>query len=102
MTASPAPARAPIWWRIHDIVVGFLSGFGVGTIAGLFINRLFEENTVVLISATIGAVAGIYILIQNHDGSSRFISAVVIVSWVLLLLSAAFLTVLVLAIANFE
>jgi len=83
-------------------VVGFFAGFGVGTVAGLFINRLFEENSVVLITATIGAVAGIYILIQNHERSDRFINAVVIVSWVLLVLSAAFLTLLVLAIANFE
>jgi hypothetical protein len=102
MTASSAPDPAPVWWRIHDIVVGLLAGFGVGTVAGLFINRLFENNVVVLISATLGAVAAIYILIQNHRASRRFLSGVVVVTWFLLVLSAAFMTLLVLAIANFE
>jgi NADPH-dependent curcumin reductase CurA len=102
LTASSAPSAAPVWWRIHDVVVGLLSGFGVGTVAGLFMNRLFEENVVVLITAVAGAVAAIYILIQNHRGSRRFVNAVVVVSWVLLMLSAGFLTLLVLAVANFE
>jgi ABC-type Fe3+-siderophore transport system permease subunit len=91
-----------MWWRIHDVIVGLLSGFGVGTVAGLFINRLFEDNVVVLITAIIGAVAAIYILIQNHQQSGRFLSGVVVVSWLLLVLSGAFLTLMVLAIANFE
>lgn len=101
MTAS-APTSPPVWWRIHDVLVGFLSGFGVGTVAGLFINRLFDNNVVVLISAIIGAIAGMYILIQNHRESRRFISAVVFVSWILLILSAAFLGLLVFAVTNFE
>lgn len=102
MTAPTTPKPPPIWWRIHDIVVGSLSGFGVGTVAGLFMNRLFDENVVVLITAVAGAVAAVYILILNHRGSRRFFNAVVAVNWVLLVLSAAFLTLLVLAIAAFE
>jgi ABC-type cobalamin transport system permease subunit len=102
MTTSPTTTSPPVLWLIHDVVVGFLSGFGVGSVAGLFLNRLFENNVVVLISAIIGAIAGIYILIQNHRATRRFISGVVVVSWVLLVLSAAFLGLLVFAITNFE
>jgi len=103
MPTSSGPEKAtPIWWRVHDVGVGFLSGFGVGTVAGLFLNRLFEENVVVLITAVVGAVIGTYILIQNHRGARRFLNGVVVVSWVLLVLSAGFLALLVWAVVNFE
>lgn len=102
MTSAATPTKTPLSWLIHDIVVGFLSGFGVGTVAGLFINRLFENNFVVLATAIVGATLAIYILIQNHRGARRFFNAVVVVSWVLLVMSALFLTLLVLAVANFE
>jgi hypothetical protein len=102
MTNAAAPTPSHVWWRIHDIVVGLLAGFGVGTVAGLFINRLFENNVVVLITAVVGAVLGIYVLIRNHEGSGRFISGVVVVSWLLLVLSAAFMALLVWAVATFE
>jgi hypothetical protein len=103
MTAPTSTSnRTPIWWQAHDIVVGLLSGFGVGTVAGLFINRLFDNNVVVLISAVVGAVIGIYVLIRSHQEASRFISAVVVVSWVLLVLSAVFIGMLVWAVATFE
>jgi hypothetical protein len=102
MSVTTPRTNTPTWWWVHDIGVGFLSGFGVGSVAGLFLNRLFENNVVVLISAIIGAIAGIYILIQNHRASRRFISGVVVVSWVLLVLSAAFLGLLVFAVTNFE
>jgi hypothetical protein len=101
MTVSTS-THTPVLWRAHDIVVGLLSGFGVGTVAGLFINRLFDNNVVVLISAVVGAVIGIYVLMRSHQGASRFISAVVVVSWVLLVLSGVFLGMLVWAVANFE
>ncbi|HEX9866753.1 MAG TPA: hypothetical protein VGC03_17445 [Acidimicrobiia bacterium] len=102
MPTSSVRETTPIWWRIHDVVVGFLSGFGVGTVAGLFLNRLFEENVVVLITAVVGAVIAIYILIQNHRAARRFLNGVVVVSWVLLVLSAGFLALLVWAVVNFE
>jgi len=102
MTTAASTTRAPVWWWVHDIGVGLLSGFGVGTVAGLFINRLFENNVVVLITAVLGAIAGIYILIQNHRKAERFLSGVVVVSWVLLALSAAFIALLVWAVATFE
>jgi len=100
-TTTPRTGR-PIWWWIHDITVGLLSGFGVGTIAGLFLNRLVEKNVVVLACAILGAAVGIYILIQNHRESPRFLSGIVVVSWVLLLLSAGFLALFIWAILNFE
>jgi len=101
-TAATTGTRRPIWWWVHDIAVGLLSGFGVGTVAGLFLNRLVENNVVVLACAILGAAAGIYILIQDHRGSQRFLSGIVIVSWVLLLLSAGFLALFIWAILNFE
>jgi hypothetical protein len=100
-TITPRSSR-PIWWWIHDITVGLLSGFGVGTIAGLFLNRLVENNVVVLACAILGAAAGIYVLVQNHQESRRFLSGIVVVSWVLLLLSAGFLALFIWAILNFE
>lgn len=100
-TAAPRAGR-PIWWWVHDIGVGLLSGFGVGAVAGLFINAQVENNVVVLISAILGAIAGIYVLIQNHRGAQRFLSGVVVVTWVLLLLSAAFIGLLVWAVVTFE
>jgi ABC-type cobalamin transport system permease subunit len=87
---------------VHDIGVGLLSGFGVGAVAGLFINRLFENNVVVLVCAILGAVAGVYILVQNHRDARRFLSGVVVVSWVLLVLSAGFIALLAWAVATFE
>lgn len=103
MATSVKPrASRPIWWWIHDIAVGLLSGFGVGTVAGLFLNRLVEDNVVVLVCAIVGAAAGIYVLIQNHRASRRFFSGIVVVSWVLLLLSAGFLALFIWAILNFE
>jgi hypothetical protein len=101
-TDSSAATRHPIWWWVHDIAVGFLSGFGVGAVAGLFLNRLVENNVVVLVCALLGAAAGIWVLIQDHRGAERFISGVVVVSWVLLVLSAGFLGLFVWAILNFE
>lgn len=100
-TPTPRTGR-PVWWWLHDIGVGLLSGFGVGAVAGLFINRLFEDNVVVLISALVGAVIGVYVLVQNHRETDRFLSVVVVVSWVLLLLSAGFIALLVWAVATFE
>jgi hypothetical protein len=101
-TGSPAVTRRPVWWWVHDIAAGFLSGFGVGAVAGLFLNRLVENNVVVLVCAVVGAAAGIYVLIQDHRGAEKFISGVVVVSWILLVLSAGFLGLLTWAILNFE
>jgi hypothetical protein len=74
----------------------------VGSVAGLFLNRLFENNVVVLVCAILGAIAAIYVLIQNHREARRFLSGVVVVSWVLLVLSAGFIALLVWAVATFE
>jgi hypothetical protein len=57
---------------------------------------------VVLISAILGAIAGVTVLVQNHRDTSRFLNGIVVVSWFLLLLSAGFLGLFVWAILNFE
>jgi hypothetical protein len=93
--------RRPVWWWVHDVVVGLLAGFGVGSVAGLFLNRLFENNVVVLVCAVLGAAAGIMVLVQNHRDTPRFLSAIVVVSWVLLLVSAGFLGLFVWAVLSF-
>jgi hypothetical protein len=102
MTTPPVDTAPPIWWRVHDIVVGFLSGFGVGTIAGLYLTNLVGTNVMVPICAAVAAALGILILIQNHRGARRFLNAVVVASWVLLVLSAVFIGLLIFAILNFE
>jgi ABC-type cobalamin transport system permease subunit len=102
MSVTTPRTKTPTWWWVHDIGVGFLSGFGVGSVAGLFLNRLFENNVVVLICAILGAIAAIYVLVQNHREARRFLSGVVVVSWVLLVLSAGFIALLVWAVATFE
>ena len=56
----------------------------------------------VLVCAILGAAAGIYVLIQNHRESRRFLSGIVVVSWFLLVLSAGFLGLFIWAILNFE
>jgi hypothetical protein len=101
-TGSPAVTRRPVWWWVHDFVVGLLSGLGVGAVAGLFLNRLVENNVVVLVCGVLGAAAGIWVLLQDHRGAERFISGVVVVSWLLLILSAGFLALFIWAILNFE
>jgi hypothetical protein len=101
-TTTTRPVRRPLWWWVHDVGVGLLAGFGVGSVAGLFLNRLVENNVVVLVSAILGAIAGITVLVQNHRDARRFISGIVVVSWVLLLISACFLGLFVWAVLNFE
>jgi hypothetical protein len=84
------------------VVVGLLAGFGVGSVAGLFLLRLVENNVVVLVCAVLGVIAGITVLVQNHRETRRFLNGIVVVSWVLLLLSAGFLGLFVWAVLNFE
>lgn len=102
MAVASTPVTRPWWWWAHDIIVGLLSGFGVGGVAGLFINRLFEDNIVVLICAILGAIAGVSALVLNHRRSERFFTLVVLASWVLLVLSAGFIALLAWAVATFE
>jgi hypothetical protein len=101
-TTSPQVMRRPAWWWVHDVAVGLLAGFGVGSVGGLFLNRLVENNVVVLVCAVLGAIAGITVLVQNHRDARRFLSGIVVVSWVLLLLSAGFIGLFIWAVLNFE
>jgi hypothetical protein len=99
---STENAQRHFWWQLHDVVVGLLAGFGTGIIAGLFANRLVENNAIVLAIGVAGAVVAIYVLMQSHIRSQTFVNAVVVVNWVLLVLSGLFLTALVQAILDFE
>jgi hypothetical protein len=92
----------PIWWKVHDIVVGLLAGFGTGVIAGLFATRIIETNVVVAIVGGLGAILGVLALRSSRRRPGGFVNSVVVIAWVLLIGSALFLTALVLAIANFE
>ncbi|HET9202242.1 MAG TPA: hypothetical protein VFP67_03750 [Acidimicrobiia bacterium] len=102
MTTTTLGSRRPVWWWVHDFVVGLLAGFGVGSVAGLFLNRLVENNPVVLVCAVLGAAAGITVLVKNHRDGRRFLNGVVVVSWILLVLSAGFLGLFIWAVLNFE
>jgi hypothetical protein len=101
-TTTAKLARRPAWWWVHDVVVGLLAGFGVGAVAGLFLDRLIENEAVMLICAILGVIAGITVLVQNHRDTQRFLNGIVVVSWVLLLVSAGFLGLFIWAILNFE
>jgi hypothetical protein len=92
----------PTWWKVHDIVVGLLAGFGTGVIAGLFATRIIETNVVVAIVGGLGAILGVLALRSSRRRPGGFVNSVVVIAWVLLIGSALFLTALVLAIANFQ
>ncbi len=98
----PVPRSVPIWWRVHDVIVGLLAGFGVGVIAGLFATRLIDTTAIVAIGGAVGAILGVFALTRSRRRDGGFVSATAIIAWVLLAGSALFLTALVQAIANFE
>lgn len=90
-------------WLAHDLVVGLLTGTGVGTIAGLFIAaRLSDSYLFTLGGAIVGAIIWILILIRSHQRHERFLTTAVVVSWILLVLSVAFIALLINAIAAFN
>jgi hypothetical protein len=97
-----ATTAVPIWWRVHDVVVGLLAGFGAGVIAGLFATRLVESNVVVAIGAAVGAMLGVLAVWRSRRQPGGFVNAIVVIAWVLLIGSTLFLTALAVAIANFE
>ena len=102
MDTTSATTSVPTWWKVHDIVVGLLAGFGAGVIAGLFATRIFETNVVVAIAGGLGAILGVLALGSSRRRPGGFVNSVVVIAWVLLIGSALFLTALVLAIANFQ
>jgi hypothetical protein len=88
---------------IHDIVIGLLAGAGVGTIVGLLIAvRVSDNNIITLVGALVGAATGIYMLMWSHRRNEGFITATVVITWILLVASAAWLILLAYAIATFE
>jgi VIT1/CCC1 family predicted Fe2+/Mn2+ transporter len=90
-------------WLAHDMIIGLLTGTGVGTIAGLFIAaRLSESNLFTLGGAIVGAIIWILILVRSHQRHDRFLTTAVVVSWILLVLSVAFIALLISAIAAFN
>jgi hypothetical protein len=100
-TAS-ATIPIPVWWKVHDIVIGLLAGFGAGVIAGLFATRISQTNVVVAIGGAVGAILGVFALWRSRRQPGGFVNAIVVIAWVLLIGSALFLTALVVAVANFE
>ena len=108
MTGEPqvepivTPSPVPVWWRIHDVVIGLLAGFGVGVIGGLFATRLVASNVMVAVGGGIGAILGVLALWRSRRQPGGFVNAIIVIGWVLLVLSALFLTALVVAILNFE
>ncbi|HLF43401.1 MAG TPA: hypothetical protein VJA46_07735 [Acidimicrobiia bacterium] len=102
METPAATTSIPIWWKVHDVVVGLLAGFGTGVIAGLFATRIIETKVVVAIAGALGAILGVLALGSSRRQPGGFVNAIVVIAWVLLIGSALFLTALVLAIANFE
>ncbi|MEX1037359.1 MAG: hypothetical protein WDZ96_00720 [Acidimicrobiia bacterium] len=97
------PAATSSLWLAHDLVVGLLTGTGVGAIAGLFIAaRVTENNLFTLGGAIVGAIVAILLLIRSHQRNDRFLTTTVVVSWLLLVLSAAFIALLIDAIASFN
>lgn len=97
------PQATPNRWMVHDVIIGLLTGAGVGSIIGVFVAvRVSDNNLITLIGAIVGAILGVILLMRSHQKHpDRFLTASVIVSWILLVLSAFFITALVLAIANF-
>ncbi len=103
MTADPWLHRTRQTAGIHDVIVGLLSGAGVGAIAGIFVAvRVSDNNLITLAGAVIGAIVGVMLLLKSHQKRpERFVTPMVITAWVLLVLSAFFIASLVFAIANF-
>ncbi len=90
-------------WVIHDIVIGLLAGAGVGSIVGVIIAVRVSDNSIItLIGAILGAFVGLYALMRTHRSGERFLTATVVIVWILLVLSAGFIALLVNAIVNFE
>lgn len=92
----------PLLWRAHDVVVGLLAGFGAGAIAGLFAMRLVDSSVVPAVGAAIGAMLGALALFRSRHQGDGFLNPFLVIAWVVLVLSAGFITLLVVAIANFE
>lgn len=97
------PQTTPNRWMVHDVIIGLLAGAGVGSILGVFAAvRVSDNNIITLVGAIVGAVIGVILLMRSHQKHpDRFLTAGVIVSWILLVGSAFFIAALVLAIANF-
>lgn len=90
-------------WLIHDVLIGLLAGAGVGSLVGVFLAvRWFDNNIPTLIGAVAGAVVGILFLLKSHQRNDKFLTASVVVSWVLLVASGSFIAALAFAIATFE
>lgn len=98
--ASPG-RRIPWLWRVHDVIVGALAGFGAGAVGGLFAMRLVDTPAMPLTLGAVGATLGVIALFWSRD-ERGFLNPAVVIAWVVLVLSAGFITLLAVAIANFE
>jgi hypothetical protein len=88
---------------VHDVLVGILTGAGVGSILGLFLAaRVWDSNILTGLGAVVGAAIFVYLLTRSHRDGSGFMNLTVVASWILLILSTAFIVLLINAIANFQ
>jgi hypothetical protein len=100
MTSSEAKTGSR--WRLHDIVIGLLSGAGVGSVIAVVIAARVDFDVVVIpIGLVLGGLAGIYLLLRSHRRNDNFLNVTVVIAWVLLFLSGGWLVLLATAIANF-
>jgi hypothetical protein len=104
LTTESAPKPTTALWTVHDVIIGLMSGGGVGLIAGLFLGSGGRGgNTIALIGAVVGSIVGVFLLLRSHRRSpERFFTPAVIASWVLLALSILFIGSLAFAVATFE
>ena len=98
---TPSTTPGPKW-LVHDAIIGSLSGIGVGSLVGLFISaRWVDNNLVALAGALVGAVVGVVALLRSHQRHDSFVTASVVLSWLLLVASGALIAALAFAIATF-
>jgi hypothetical protein len=103
MTSQTMPTKPGSQFLVHDVIIGLLAGAGVGSVIGVFIAvRWFDNNLVTLAGALVGAALGVMLLLRSHQRHDRFLTPAVVLSWVLLVASGAFIAALVFAIATFN
>lgn len=102
--ANPTMSTKPgARFLIHDVIIGLLAGAGVGSVIGVFIAvRWFDNNLPTLAGALVGAAIGVAVLVSSHQRHDRFLTPAVVITWILLVASGAFIAALAFAIATFE
>lgn len=101
MSGDDTPGSS-LAWRVHDLVMGLLSGTGAGLVAGVFLVTQATDNiAVIVIAVGVGAAIGLTLLVRfgrARDG----VTVARVVAWVVFLLTASFMYLLIDAIRSFE